>query len=183
MPNLFPRHLSTRKGDPLLIREAEKADAPALIEYVQRVAGETDYLTFGEGEFYLSVADEEAFIENSRKASNQIALLAQLDGEIVAMLHVEASPKKRLRHIGEFGITVRKDHWGKGIGKILMESLLDWAKAGGVIRKLNLRVQTDNTNAIKLYERFGFEREGLVRRDSCIDGQFFDSYLMGLLVD
>lgn len=183
MTNLFPRHLSTKTGEPLLIREAEKSDAPALLDYVQTVAGETDFLTFGPGEFNISIEDEEAFIENSRQAPNQVALIAETDGEIAGLLHVEGSPKKRLRHNGEFGLTVRKVFWGKGIGAHLMEAMIDWAKASGVIRKLNLKVLTHNANAIRLYERFGFENEGCIRRDTCLDGSFYDTYLMGLLID
>lgn len=183
MSDLFPRHLTTKNGEPLLIREAHKKDASALIDYVQKVAAETDFLTFGEGEFNLTVSDEEAFIENSRMAPNQLALIAVLERRIVGLLHVEGSPKKRLQHIGEFGITVAKDHWGKGIGASLMQSMIDWAQASGVIRKLNLKVQVNNANAVRLYERFGFEKEGRIRRDTCIDGQFFDTYWMGLLID
>ncbi len=183
MADLFPRHLSTKTGKPLLIREAEKQDAPALLNYVQTVAGETDFLTFGPGEFNLSVEDEETFIENSRQAPNQVALIAEMDGEIAGLLHVEGSPKKRLRHNGEFGITVRKTYWGKGIGAHLMEAMIDWAKDSGVIRKLNLKVLVNNTNAIRLYERFGFEKEGCTRRDTRIDGQFYETYSMGLLID
>jgi len=112
-----------------------------------------------------------------------VALIAEMDGEIAGLLHVEGSPKKRLRHNGEFGITVRKAYWGKGIGPRLMEAMIDWAKASGLVRKLNLKVLVNNTNAIRLYERFGFEKEGCIRRDTCLDGKFYDIYLMGLLID
>lgn len=183
MSNLFPRHTTTKKGAPLLIREARISDAPALIEYVQTVAGETDFLTFGAGEFQLTVREEESFIEKSRKEPNQLCIIAEVGGCIVAMLNVHASPKKRLRHIGEFGITVRKDHWGQGIGTKLVEAMLDWARASKLLRKLNLKVQVNNTTAIRLYERFGFEKEGRIRRDSCVEGRFCDTYFMGLLID
>lgn len=183
MSDLFPRHLTTKKGESLLIREAHRTDAPALIDYVSIVAGETEFLTFGAGEFNLSAADEEAFIEKSRQAPNQLVIVAVLDGQIIGMLNVHASPKKRLQHIGEFGITVLKAHWGKGVGARLMEGMIDWAKATKLMRKLNLKVHVNNAGAIRMYERFGFEREGRIRRDACIDGRFYDTYCMGLLID
>lgn len=86
-------------------------------------------------------------------------------------------------HIGDFGVTVRKDHWGKGIGSSLIETMLKWAKASDVIRKINLNVQTNNETAIALYKKFSFEIEGTIRRDSFIDGKFYDAYAMGILID
>lgn len=44
--------------------------------------------------------------------------------------------------------------------------------------RLELEVYTDNEPAIRLYERFGFEREGTKRRDAFRGGQYVDSYLM-----
>jgi len=61
--------------------------------------------------------------------------------------------------------------------------MLDWAKTSGVIRKINLNVQTNNEVAIALYEKFGFEKEGTIRRDLYVDGKFYDAYAMGILID
>ena len=65
----------------------------------------------------------------------------------------------------------------------MVEELIQWAKASGVIRKLNLRVRSDNEKAIHLYTKFGFNREGLMSREFLISGEFFDCYCMGLKID
>ena len=57
---------------------------------------------------------------------------------------------------------VAATHRRLGIGRALLEQAEAWARAAG-IRKLELHVFL-NEPAIKLYEQFGFEREGL-RRD------------------
>ncbi len=167
----------------MIIREATRSDAESMIQYVYQVADETPYLSFGAGEFTITKHEEERVIEIHRQAKNRIFILAILEGEIAGMLNVVANNKPRMRHIGEFGITVEKKYWGLGIGDSLMKSMIDWAQHSGIIRKLNLKVQTHNTAAINLYKKYGFKKEGLITRDSYIDGVFYDTYMMGLLID
>jgi len=180
---MFLKHLKTKSGEILIIREAIASDAAALIEYVNGVAGETDFLTVSDGDFKISVEDEEEIIKDYNNAKNKIFLIAELNGDMVGLLNVSASDKSRLKHCGDLGISVKKDHWGKGIGSSLMEAMLQWSRDTGIIRKINLNVQVDNELAISLYKKFGFEKEGLIKRDAYTDGQFHDSYFMGILID
>jgi RimJ/RimL family protein N-acetyltransferase len=50
-------------------------------------------------------------------------------------------------------------------------------------RKIDLLVNEENERAIKLYEKYGFVKEGLLSRDIQIDGVFYSSYHMGLKLD
>ena len=61
--------------------------------------------------------------------------------------------------------------------------MIDWAKESGIIRKLNLKVLVTNDAAIKLYKKFGFEVEGLIKRDFYIKNKFQDTLIMGLIID
>ena len=70
-----------------------------------------------------------------------------------------------------------------GIGEELIRYLIDWSRSSGIIRKINLKVRTDNARGIRLYKKLGFEEEGTVRRDFQLDGVFYDSMLMGMLIE
>ena len=70
-----------------------------------------------------------------------------------------------------------------GLGRRLLEVLIDWARRGGIVRKINLLVRTDNDRAIALYESLGFTVEGRKRRDMLMDGDFHDAFFMGLFID
>jgi RimJ/RimL family protein N-acetyltransferase len=48
------------------------------------------------------------------------------------------------------------------------------------VKKINLRVRTDNERAIVLYERNGFVIEGTIRKEIFLDGEYFDHHWMGL---
>ena len=92
------------------------------------------------------------------------------------------TPKDRdvNRHVGVLGIAIRKAWRGKGLGHALMRSAIDAGWARGLTR-IELVVHHDNAQAIALYQRLGFEREGLQRRAAIIDGREIDCVMMGLL--
>lgn len=170
-------------GAPVRIRHARVDDAPALLDYLRAVGGESPYLTFGEEGPPLTEEEERAFLTRVETSDNAIALIAECNGQIVGSLTFSGGNRPRLRHIGEFGISVARAGQGFGIGRKLIELLIDWAERGGVVRKINLLVRSDNTRAIALYESFGFVIEGRIRREIIVGGEFFDSFIMGRVVD
>jgi RimJ/RimL family protein N-acetyltransferase len=171
------------KDKKVIIRRANKLDSKALIDYLNIIGGESDFLTFGKGEFGGSVYEEEIFIENTLKKENALFIVAEIQGKIVGNLNFSGGMRERTAHVGEFGVSVLKEYWENGIGEELIKYLINWSKDSGIIRKINLRVRTDNTPGIKLYKKLGFLEEGIVKRDFLINGKFYDSLLMGLLID
>ena len=178
-----PKSVKLENDTTLVIREAQKEEAAKVLEYVDKMAAETDYLTFGQGEFDMSLEDEEKFLENCIKLTNQLFVVAEVDGAIIGNLSFIGGNRPRTFHTGEVGVTVLKKYWKLGIGSKLLETLIEWAKLSGTIQKLNLRVRPDNDRAIRLYEWFGFVREGLITREHSINGKFYDSIFMGLQID
>jgi RimJ/RimL family protein N-acetyltransferase len=72
------------------------------------------------------------------------------------------------------------DYRGRGIGTRLMDQALKKAFATGFVRVV-LSVRADNTRAIRLYEKFGFVREGVLRDAVFVDGEFHDTMAMALI--
>jgi len=165
------------------IREAVKEDAPKVVDYLAKIGGETNFLTFGPGELITSVSDEEASIEEKRKAINKVIIVAVVEDNVIGILSFTGGERPRVQHIGEFGITVLKDYWDQGIGTEMVDQLIKWAKPSNVVRKINLRVRSDNYRAIHVYEKLGFHHEGVTTRDFYIDGEFYDSIRMGMHID
>ncbi|WFA08896.1 GNAT family N-acetyltransferase [Tissierella sp. Yu-01] len=175
--------LIIKNGSTITIRKANKLDAEAMLEYLDKISKESDNLTFGNGEFKLTLEQEENFIDNISKQNNAIFLIAEIDGKIIGNLSFAGGSKPRIAHTGEFGVSVLKDYWGQGIGTYLIEYLINWSKESGIIRKVNLRVRSDNYSAIHVYKKLGFIEEGLITRDLFINGNFFDSISMGMKID
>ena len=109
-------------------------------------------------------------------------LVAVVGDRVVGMLSVHTFPNRpRRRHVGAIGISVHDEWQGKGIGTALMQAGVDLADKWLNLLRLELEVYTDNESAIRLYERYGFEREGTLRQHAFRDGHYVDSYMMARL--
>ena len=170
----------TRDGRALLIREARGRDARAVLEYLDLISQETDFLTFGPGEFRLTKKEEFNYLKKCRAAQNCLYLLALLEETVIGTLSFEAGTRPRIQHAGEFGISVLKKYWGIGIASSLIDSLLEWSTDGNKIKKINLRVRADNHRAITLYKQKGFVVEGILKNEIFLDNTYYDNLWMGL---
>jgi ribosomal protein S18 acetylase RimI-like enzyme len=105
-------------------------------------------------------------------------VVAVAGGEVIGMLHVEAS-----RHgFGDLGMCVGRGWRGQGIGSALLRAAIDQARARG-LHKLSLEVFAHNSAAIALYRKSGFAEEGRrVRQYRRASGELWDSIVMGLLL-
>jgi putative acetyltransferase len=111
-----------------------------------------------------------------------ILLVACVEGEVVGNLGLETFPNRpRMRHVGSIGMAVRDDWQGKGVGTALMGAALDLADNWLNLTRVELRVYVDNSAAVALYKRFGFEIEGTHRCYAFRDGEFVDAYSMARL--
>ena len=168
----------------LLIREAEISDASEVIALLDQIGQESNFTSLDENGISMAESEMQIFIDKQAQSENQITLLAFLNDELAGIINVTADQRPRVRHIGDIFLGIKKTFWGSGLGSILMEEAIEWAKTSGVIRRLQLTVQKRNLAAIHLYEKMGFITEGLQERGACIErGEFLSVYLMGKLID
>ncbi|RKQ59051.1 L-amino acid N-acyltransferase YncA [Vogesella indigofera] len=103
------------------------------------------------------------------------------DGELVGCggLHLAIPPRRR--HTALLFLMVRDDWQGKGVGGALMRALLDYADNWLDLKRIELDAVHDNHGAIALYERYGFEHEGVARGFNLREGVYEDAVLMARL--
>lgn len=168
----------------IFFEEAAASHAAAFIEFMNQVAKETDFLVMDETGFQFTVEQLATIFENSLSNPSQLHLLAVCGDEVVGAVTVRASRQYRISHIGNIFIAVRKDYWGHGIGRILLEEVMEWAKSYDIIKRLELTVQVRNDRAVSLYQKMGFEIEGTQKWGARTDeGEWLDLYYMGKLID
>ena len=177
------RDVALPDGRTVLIRPATPDDAAGILAYLRQVGGETPNLTFGSEGPGLTEEEERGYLAGVAAADNSLAIVATVDGNLIGGLTFDGGKRPRLRHGGEFGISVAQAYAGLGVGRAMIEYMIEWAERGGVVRKINLKVRVDNLGAIRLYRRMGWIDEGRTTRDTLIDGQFNDCLSMGLTVD
>lgn len=164
----------------LYIEEAVPEDAKALIEYLNIVGGESDNLLFGGNGFVMEAEAEERYLEALAKSGTSAMFLGKIDGEIVCVGSVSSAERERIAHQGEIALTVRKKYWRLGLGTLMMQTLIDFARKNDITEMLHLGVRAENTAARKLYVKMGFVEYGRHPRFFKIDGQYDDEILMCL---
>ena len=162
----------------LCILPAKPEDAEAILAYSAAVGAESENLTFGAGGIPLTVEEEQAFLASTAASQTDRIWAAKLGDEIVGLANYSVSPRKRMAHRGELGISVRKAVWGKGIGTRLMQTILNFASVVARSEIISLEVRSDNARAIALYRKFGFEKIGTFRGYLKIDGKLIDADIM-----
>ncbi|HSQ90298.1 GNAT family protein [Romboutsia sp.] len=177
------KEIKLKNGETVILRTPTKEDAKAMIEYLNIIGGESDFITFGANEFTLSIEAEQQYIEKTNSMENCKNVLTIINDEIVGIASISSMQKERMKHNGTLGISFRKKYWGIGLGNEVMSCLIEWAKSNGITKKISLLVREDNERGIKLYEKFGFEREGLLKKDICVHGVYHNTITMGLYID
>lgn len=149
-------------GVELLVRNAVASDARALRDIMQRTHAETDYLLSYPDEQSADDEQEARSLVETERSDNEVELVAVVDGRIVGSAGVTAvGGRRKVAHRARFGISVLTEHWGMGIGRVLMESCIDSARRAGYTQlELELEVVAGNERALSLYRRAGFEEYG-----------------------
>lgn len=177
------KEIKLKNGKTAILRSPIKEDAQAMIDYLNIIGGESDFITFGKNEFSMSVEAEQDYIERINSMDNSKNILIIIEDEIVGIASITSVQKERMKHNGTLGISIRKKYWGIGLGSEIMAYLIDWAKSNKITKKINLLVREDNIRGVKLYEKFGFEKEGLLKKDICVNGVYYNTIAMGLYID
>ncbi len=161
---------------------AEPYLIPSFYEALKSVASERIYLEMVEPpslkkvtEFQLGLIEKKGPLFYAlEKKENQESVIGWCD------LFPDNNP--RLKHRASLGMGIKKQFRGQGIGQRLIEASLAKAVIFG-IEKVELSVYTSNTTAIRLYRRFGFEDEGVIRKYRKLDGIYYDCLMMGLFLE
>jgi putative acetyltransferase len=116
------------------------------------------------------------------QAANRYTLVACVRDMIVGSLGLAVPDRSpRRAHVGELGLAVHDGWQGRGIGTALVRAAVGLADRWLNLRRLELTVFADNERAVRLYKKFGFEVEGLLRRYALRDGVYVDAYVMARL--
>ncbi len=81
-------------------------------------------------------------------------------------------------HRATFSLGLERSHYGRGLAMALCDAVLAWVRADTSIAYLDLAVFASNTPALRLYERLGFERVGMIEDRYRVDGERVDDVLM-----
>ena len=159
----------------IVVRRPNENDAENIIAYAKILFASTDQVLTTLQEYTITLEDEKTWINNSLNNLNSIILIAELDNRVVGLLDFSTKNKKKIAHIGEFGVSAHPAYQRHGIGQKLIETLLDWAVQNEQIEKVFLNVFATNRRAINLYKKLGFVEEGRhIKAIKQLTGEYLD---------
>jgi len=164
----------------MVIRKATPEDAEKILEFSRQAGAETDNLSFGEDGLPFTVEDEQRFLIGQLNSEKDLFLVAEENGKIIATASYAGMASKRMAHRGEISLVVKKSEWGRHIGTMLMQKLMDFARNEAKAELVSLEVRSDNDRAIHLYEKFGFRKTGVFPGYMKIDDVLVDFDLMSV---
>ncbi len=165
-----------KDGRTVIVRLYTPADNPHLVSFYAALSSET--LRWG-----LPPYDRQRIERWTSDLSRNMILLALHQSRVVGNLNVfQQAWSERLKANGELIIYLHQEFQGVGLGTAMMREAIRGSRQKG-LHRLALSVIADNRNAIKLYEKVGFQHEGLRREDYLgEDGKYHDVVEMGLLL-
>ncbi len=164
-------------GHQIQIRQARESDAISIREAVKAIAAEKWYLATVEG---FSLKQTRAFLRHIVDGDLP-QVMAIAEETVVGFCDILPNPAMGFTHVARLGMGVRSEWRRQGIGRRLLEACLARAKNADV-EKVELEVFSDNIAAVRLYESFGFSREGVRVRGRKLDDRYQDVVLMALWI-
>ena len=164
-------------SDGVTVRRAEADDVPSFHACLDSVARERRWLAMVEAPPLEQVR---AFVESGRK-HGLIQFVALEAARVVGWCDISPNPLEGFHHGGTLGMGLLAGFRERGLGAALLRETLEGARARGLAR-VSLEVYDSNPRAISLYQRFGFEHEGVKRAARAIDGRLEDIVCMAILL-
>lgn len=172
-----------KNGISMQIKKPCKDEYESISDLIKLLSDESDNFPFSSEDFNISSDNMGKYIEYLNSRPNSIFYVAEVENKIVGIAYLEGGKRERTFHCTNLGLGVLNKYNNLGIGSMLTSSLIEYAKNGEHIAKIDLQVRSDNKKAIEIYKKSGFVLEGKSRRALFIDGEFYDYINMGLIID
>ena len=175
---------NTKKNRQIEIIEPSMEWLDEILVFVNKLAKEDTFLSFHPGK-EISRADEEIWLKNViERAKNGSGYLfwAVYNGKIVGSVDVHRGSSVRSWHVGTIGLMVDEEFRGEGLGKFLLEFVVNKACEVGM-RTVILELFSDNGIAYSLYKKVGFVEYGRLLDGLYRQNKFSDQVWMYLRIN
>ena len=178
-----PKAVQLKNGQNIVLRSPNTFDAEQLLNHMRLTSAETEFMSRYPEEITVSVESQSRFLQMIENDPDDFMLAAYIDGRMVGNAAVtRVRNNLKYRHRANFGISLQEEVCSIGLGTIMMQEILEIVKKS-VFEQLELTVFADNTRAIRLYEKVGFVKTGVLPRAYRLkDGNYHDEVQMVYMV-
>jgi RimJ/RimL family protein N-acetyltransferase len=179
MATIHDQQKISKTGIVVVVKSPDIDAANEIIEFVKSVMAQSEYLLTDADEFTVTIDQQIERIKSFREHPDKLMIAPTVDGKVVGLIDFSVGNRRKISHQGAFGMTVLPSLQNQGIGRMMLESVLEWASTNPRIETVRLRVHAKNLSALALYEKLGFVKEGAeVRGVRYRSGEYDDVILM-----
>lgn len=172
------RKENLRDGTVVILRSVRAQDLEALMSFANQLVGERarnpalGILM----DRRVKRPDEEKFLKGllaGIRKNDVASVAAEIEGRIVGNSEVQRMRSGDMRHVGRLGIAILEKYRGLGLGRMMMDTLLERAEELGM-KLVTLEAFATNERALSFYQSLGFKAsgrlpKGIRRGGDCID--------------
>lgn len=119
----------------------------------------------------LTVETQKKWYQKVKKDKTQVIFAIEVDGVYVGNIGFKNIDK--LNKKAEYYIIIGdRNYWGKGIGTSATEKILQYARKHLKLHKVYLYVDQSNMAAQRLYQKTGFQEEGILKDELLRDKKY-----------
>lgn len=165
------------KGEKVKLRILERKDLERTVEWFNdfEIVQPLERLPF------LTIEQEEEWYNNVMKNKSILVLAIEIDkGEHIGNIALNLIDYKNGHAVLSIAIG-EKDYWGKGDGTDAVKTLVNYAFEELGLHKIYTHIIDSNERSLKLFEKCGFEREGVLRDWYFSKGKYHDRNIMSII--
>ena len=156
-------------------------DAEELIKTVKTYLAESKYMLTGPDDFNPPLEEERKWIRSFLENENSLLLIARQGRKILGNIDITGGKREIIKHTAVIGMGLLKEWRNTGLGTALLNKGIEWAKQNPILEILWLQVFAENTAAITIYKKAGFEIDGVQKRFfKTKDNIYYDNIIMSL---
>jgi L-amino acid N-acyltransferase YncA len=175
------KRATAKNGLEITIRPATPDDSCAIINTVRSNAVERSYVLM---EQYGKDPESEREYIGELDAKKNLLIVAETGSAVVgclAALQADAGKRPETSHILHVGLHLLEAFRGLGIGRTLLDYSIEWAREAG-FKKLEANIFTTNKRSLSMFQKAGFQEEGVRQNRIRIGTDFINEVLMGKIL-
>ena len=164
-----------KSNQKIVIRPPKISDVDSLLAMINSLVEEKAMITIQKK---LTRKEEEKYLkERIKNKKDHIHLFLIINGEVVGNARITKHENTR-SHVGEVGISLRKEARGLGLGEKLLKKVMKEGIKKFKLKIVTLDVYAKNKIAQSLYNKLGFKKVGKIKGGVKYYGKYEDSIIM-----
>jgi ribosomal-protein-alanine N-acetyltransferase len=171
----FPKIITER----LVLREITEQDA----ESIYKLLSNPEVIKFDTFELFTDIKQAEDLIECfgegfRKKTAIFWGICLKNQSEVIGFCKCEIEiPKIR----ADFGYDLRPEYWNRGVMTEALDAVIDFTFNKADVNRIEALVSNENNGSIRVLEKLGFVKEGVLRKRSYWGGSYHDMVMLSIL--